>query len=106
MIHSMASKKRKLGTEQAEINKQIGARLRKVRNWKTMSQAEVARELKMSRGRWSMYESGQRALSVYVMIEFAKLMQCDLHLILSPDEDPSGAMRKRQKEDAESSRGG
>jgi transcriptional regulator with XRE-family HTH domain len=82
------------------IERQIGARLAQVRALRLLSQADVARALGYSRGRWSMYESGQRGVSVFVLIAFHKLTGCDLHLLVCPEVRVSAAMRKYQREDA------
>lgn len=87
--------------EQHAMNRKIGERLKMVRQWKLMTQAEVARKLKMTRGRWSMYESGKRALSVYVMIEFCELVQGDPAFILMGKRPRQPKMIRDKQREAE-----
>src|SRR5438876_9302453 len=64
-------------TDRSTVSKRIGMQLKVAREANYLTQSAVARQLGLSRGGWSMYESGKRMVDIEVVIKFCKLCTVD-----------------------------
>jgi transcriptional regulator with XRE-family HTH domain len=73
-------------TDRSTVSRRIGMQLKVAREANYLTQSAVARQLGLSRGGWSMYESGKRMIDIEIVINFCKLCKVDANFILQGDE--------------------
>jgi len=63
------------------VNQRIGFRLKIAREAQFYTQAEMAKALGVSQGRYSMYETGQRTLDHEIAANFVKIVEIDFNFL-------------------------
>src|SRR5262245_50446757 len=63
------------------VNQRIGFRLRVAREAQFKTQAQTAKALGVSQGRYSMYETGQRTLDHEIAANFVQLVKVDFNFL-------------------------
>ena len=71
----------------SDLNKKMGARVRKVRTVKKLSQERLSELLHVSRATTSLYETGTRATSVDLLLRLSKVFDVPAHCWLLDDSD-------------------
>lgn len=82
--------------ERARISREVGQRLKLARETASCTQAAIAKALGISRGRWSMYESGKRTFDVFLAFQFCDLTECDFDFVYRGDvRDANKELRRK-----------
>lgn len=82
-------------TDSVELRKIIGSRLALARQRAGLSQAQVAKQLKIQRPSVSEIEAGRRKVSVEEMVLFADLYEVDMNWLSGQGADQVDLMRDK-----------
>ena len=81
MVKPTTTEEQKRKARVAAMGRTVGLRLRIARVAGNFSQSEIARELDITRGRWSQFEKGQRTLSGELAAHVALVTNLDVDFI-------------------------
>lgn len=72
-----------------DTNKEIGKRIKEVRNNKNISQVDLAKQIGVAKSTLAGYESGYRAPNYEILKKIANILCCTVeYLIMEEDEEP------------------
>lgn len=81
----------------SEIYKKLGKRIKQLREPTGMTQAELAKKLKISRPTISQIEKGQRRIPADELIKLAQIFNLDVNTLLELEKEPQVILEKSKK---------